>query len=1089
MVSALRHLRRRASLGSGLAALALVGFVLPSRGAGGEPSPLTPVDLLCDSMVNPLGVDSTPPRLSWQLRGDGQRGLRQGAWRVLVSSSREALERDQGDLWDSGRVESDEQLHLPYGGRPLRTAEQVFWKVRVWDGDDRASSWSAPATWTMGMLEAADWRGGWITDPELLRWSRPLLGYRSQETDAAESPKWIQVDLGSAHPIQELRFHALRHTVAEGLGFPRRFKVDLASRSDFADAVPVADHTAADYGPWATLIQIPVGGVTARYVRLTATRLRLVDGKACLALSQIEVRSGGQNVAVGAAVTASDRLERPPWSTAAVTDGLGVPGTNPRANGTLLLRREFPVRARLRRALASVCGLGHYEMTVNGARVGTGLLTPGWTAYDKTCLYDTHDVTPLLRMGANAVGLVLGNGMYNVQEGRYHKFVSAFRPLMAIVQVRMEYEDGAVDVVATDGRWRVASGPTVFSNVYGGEDYDARLEPRGWEGPGFDDSTWSAAVAVDAPGRVLRGASHASPPFRAYEVFPPVQVREPRPGVAVYDFGQNASMMPRLRVRGPAGARVRMIPAELLKPDGTGDRGSSGGDEASWSYTLAGRAEGETWFPRFFYHGSRYLQVERSAPAGSTPPEVEAIESFVVHSDSPAAGEFACSSELFNRIRTLVRWAQRSNLAHVVTDCPHRERLGWLEQYHLNGPALRYETDLTRLFAKTFADMADAQRPNGLVPDIAPEYVVFDQGFRDSPEWGSAIVLAAWQHFVWTGDDGPLRRNYEAMRRYVSYLAGRADHDILSHGLGDWYDRGPGPPGPSQLTPNPLTATAIYFEDNQALSRIAARLGRADDARSYADAAARIGRAFNHRFFDPATSTYATGSQTAQAMPLVLGLAPTDQRSRVLEGLVRDVRAHGNATTAGDVGYRYVLRALADGNRSDVIFDMNHQTEKPGYGYQLEKGATSLTEAWDADPRSSQNHFMLGQITEWFYGDLAGLAPEAESPGFKRVRVRPRPLSGVTWVRAAHESPRGRVAVAWQREGNAFRLEVELPPGTSAEVWVPSSDAHDVKEGGRPADQVAGVRFLRQDAERALFEVGSGRYSFSSALPRSFSTP
>src|SRR6266568_4571195 len=339
MVSALRHLRRRASLGSGLAALALVGFVLPSRGAGGEPSPLTPVDLLCDSMVNPLGVDSTPPRLSWQLRGDGQRGLRQGAWRVLVSSSRERLDRDAGDLWDSGRVESDEQLHRPYGGRPLRTAEQVFWKVRVWDGDDRPSTWSAPATWTMGLLEAAEWHGRWITDPDLLRWSRPHLGYRSRETDVPDTVKWIQVDLGSAYPIQELRFHALRHTVGERLGFPRRFKVELANQPDFADAVGVADQTARDYEPWVTLIRVPVSGVTARYVRLTATRLRLFEGKACLAFSQIEVRSGGKNVAVDADVTASDSLEQPPWSAAAITDGLGLPGTNPRANGTLLLRR------------------------------------------------------------------------------------------------------------------------------------------------------------------------------------------------------------------------------------------------------------------------------------------------------------------------------------------------------------------------------------------------------------------------------------------------------------------------------------------------------------------------------------------------------------------------------------------------------------------------------------------------------------------------------------------------------------------------------------------------------------------------------
>jgi hypothetical protein len=739
------------------------------------------------------------------------------------------------------------------------------------------------------------------------------------------------------------------------------------------------------------------------------------------------------------------------------------------------------VRAGLRRALANVSGLGHYEMTVNGARVGDGLLTPGWTSYDKSCLYDTYDLTPSLRAGANAVGLMLGSGMYSVQEGRYWKFLSPFRPLTALAQIRLEYEDGAVDFVGTDGQWRVAPGPIVFSNVYGGEDYDARRHPEGWDQPGFDDASWAAAVVSDAPSRVLRGASHSSPAFRTFETFAPVQVRALGPGVAVYDFGQNASMMPRLRVRGPAGAQVKMIPAELLKADGSVDRTSAGGGDSWWSYTLAGRAEGEDWFPRFFYHGSRYLQVERSAPPGAALPEVERLESVVVHSDSPSAGEFASSSELFNRIRGLVRWAQRSNLAHVITDCPHRERLGWLEQYHLNGPALRYETDLTRLFAKTFLDMADAQQPSGLVPDIAPEYVVFEKGFRDSPEWGSAIIMAAWQHYVWTGDDTPLRRNYEAMKRYASYLAGRAKDDIVDHGLGDWYDLGPGEPGQSQLTPIALTATAITFEDNQALSKIARRLGHDDDAARYADAADRIKSAFNRRFLDTSRSLYATGSQTAQAMPLVLGLVPEEHRSRVLDALVRDVRSH-RGPTAGDVGYRYVLRALADGGRSDVIFEMNNQSERPGYGYQLARGATSLTEAWDANPRSSQNHFMLGQITEWLYGDLAGLAPDPAFPGFERVRIRPQPVTGIEWARAAHASPRGRIAVQWRRDKGAFALDVDLPPNTSAEVWMPAAEAGSVREGGRPIGRAPGVRFLRQDGGRAVFAVDSGRYAFSSPL-------
>jgi hypothetical protein len=1068
-----------------LAALAAVAWAVTPRTAADGSGALTPVGLRCDWMVDPLGVDSAPPRLSWQLEGDGRRGLRQRAWQVVVASSEEGLKADRGDIWDSGRVESDEQLHVPYGGRPLRSAERVFWKVRVWDAEDRPSAWSAPGSWTMGVLEPADWHGRWITDPALLRWIRRHLGYRSKDADKEDAVKWVQADLGSPHAIEKLVFRAVRHTVAEGFGFPRRFRVEIAGRGDFADAVVVRDRTAEDQNPWVSSIEVPVSGVRARYVRLTATRLRNCDGKACLALSQIEALSNGRNVAVGGQVSASDSLEESPWSAAAATDGLGVPGANPRANDTLLLRREFPARAGLRRALVNVCGLGHYEMVANGQRVGDGLLTPGWTDYDHLALYDTIDFTAHLHPGRNAVGLLLGGGMYNVQAGRYHKFVSPFRPLAAIAQIRLEYEDGAVDVVGTDGEWRVAPGPIVFSNVYGGEDYDARLEPRGWDQPGFDDGAWSAAAVMDAPARVLRGGSHASPPFRTFEAFTPVGVREVRPGVTVYDFGQNASMMPRLHVRGPRGASVTMIPAELLKADGTADRESAGGGEAWWRYTLAGRPEGETFFPRFFYHGSRYLQVERTSPAGATLPEIESLESVVVHSDSPPAGEFACSSGLFNRIRGLVRWAQRSNLAHVITDCPHRERLGWLEQYHLNGPSLRYETDLTRLFSKTLADMADAQRPNGLVPDIAPEYVVFDGGFRDSPEWGSALILAAWQHYLWTGDDAPLRRNYDAMKRYIAYLASRANDDIVGHGLGDWYDIGPNPPGYAQLTPIALTATAIYYEDIGALTRIAARLGHAPDAKRYAEDASRVKAAFNRRFFDPKASVYATGSQTAQAMPLVLDLVPEGHRARVLEALVRDVHAHGNGTTAGDVGYRYVLRALAEDGRSDVIYDMNRQSDRPGYGYQLARGATSLTEAWDANPRSSQNHFMLGQIVEWFYGDLAGLAPDPDGPGFGRVRIRPQPVPGITWARAAYASPRGRISVAWREEGGMFLLDVDLPPNTSAEVWMPAADERGLSEGGAPAGEAPGVWFLRHDGDRTVLAIASGRYAFSSPLARS----
>lgn len=1000
---------------------------------------LVPYDLRVDNLVAPLGVDSAAPRFSWKLRAASPdlRGARQTAWQLRVGTSPES-----GDVWDSGQLDSSDQLNRPFAGRPLRSHERLFWQVRVWDEHREPSAWSEPATFTMGALTPADWAGAhWITDPELLRWQRPKLGFSSSETTDANTPKWLQLDLGSPQPIERVRFHPIRHTMPENWGFPQRFKLEAADEPTFATPRILADFSAKDYGPpWAPVIDVATAGANARFLRLTIPRIRLTDGKGRVAFAQIEVLSAGKNVAPQAAVSASDALENELWSPAAAVDGLGVPHGNPRANSTLLLRREFAVRPGLRRALLHVSGLGHYTLHLNGTQPDHGLLTPGWTTYEKTVLYDTHDVTPLLHEGPNVLGLQLASGMFNVQPGRYVKFTSAFRPLTAIAHLRLEYADGIIESVATDPSWRVTPGPITFSNIFGGDDYDARLEPAGWDRPGFDDRGWTPAVTHAGLGGQLRGASHASPPFRTFEVLKPVASHELRPGVTVYDLGQNASLTLRLRARGPAGSRLKILPSELLHPDGSLNRATVGNAEASWNYTLAGRESTEEWRPPFFYHGSRYLQVERSPATPDGPlPELDSIEGVVTHSASPPAGDFACSSDLFNRIRTLIRWAQRSNLAHVISDCPHRERLGWLEQYHLNGPALRYEWDLTQLYLKCFDDMADAQTAEGLVPDIAPEFVKFGGGFRDSPEWGSAIILAAWQHFVWTGDDAPLHRHYEAMRRYHDYLASKSRDHLLNHGLGDWYDRGPKPPGPSQLTPIALTATAIYYEDTLTLARIATHLGRADHARALTTRAGEIKTAFNRAFLDSATGTYATGSQTAQALPLVLDLVPREHRAAAFAALLRDIEGRGYAVTAGDVGYRYLLRALADGGRSDVIFTMNHQSDKPGYGYQLARGATSLTEAWDANPTSSQNHFMLGQIMEWFHGDLAGLKPDPAAPGFARVIVRPQPVAGIDWARARHESPRGPIAVEWRRHGSELKLVVDLPPNTTALVHLPGA--------------------------------------------------
>ena len=755
-----------------------------------------------------------------------------------------------------------------------------------------------------------------------------------------------------------------------------------------------------------------------------------------------------------------------------------------------VFKRDLILEKKVAEAVLSICGLGHHELFLNGTKVGDDLLAPGWSGYRKTCLYDTFDLTDQLRNGKNELRVMLGNGFFNVTGGRYVKLTGSFGQPMLTLQMRVRFDDGTEQTILSDESWRTANGPITFSCVFGGEDYDARLEKR------LDDaSIWTPVTFTNGPGGALTGLSQAAAPIGAIETLKAVKVNKISPNLWVCDFGQNASFMPRLKVKGVAGASVKMIPAELLGEDGRiydpMCRGNS-----FYTYTLKGESTGETWFPQFFYRGGRYLQVELSAPEGKPLPEVTELESVVVHSKAKPAGDFECSNELFNRIRTLIRWAQRSNLMSVITDCPHREKLGWLEQYHLHGYALRYEWDMAAMYVKGMGDMAQAQLDNGLVPDIAPEYTVFKGGFRDSPEWGSSFVIVPWQQYETTGDISLLVTYFDRMKRYCDYLASKSQDLIVSHGLGDWYDIGPKKPGFSQLTPMKVTATAYFFRCADILSRTAALLGKTEDAEKYGALAAKIREAFNRNFWNEEAGIYSTGSQCANAVPLVMGIAEPHMRQRALDAIVKDIEAKG--LTAGDVGFHYLLRALYEGGRSDVIHAMTNQSEKPGYGYQLKKGATALTEAWDALAGSSHNHFMLGHITEWFYAGLAGIQPDPAAPGWKKFIIKPAVVGDLTWVKAHYDSPYGRIVSNWKRDPSTslragkLTMDVTIPPNSTATIYVPAKDAAGVTESGvkigearAPAlSNVEGVKFLRMENGAAVYEVGSGTYQFKSALTK-----
>jgi hypothetical protein len=761
-------------------------------------------------------------------------------------------------------------------------------------------------------------------------------------------------------------------------------------------------------------------------------------------------------------------------------DDTRVPSTPPLP----IFRGTFSVNKPAVRATLFLSGLGESEAMLNGKPVTQAVLTPGWTDYRKTVFYDTYDVTRLLHAGANAIGVMLGNGMYNVQgvEGRYTKFVGSFGQPKLIAELRIHYGDGSTEIVSSSEHWKTASGPILFSSIYGGEDYDARRAMPGWTLPTFQDSAWKQAVLVDGPGGELRGEN--LPPMEVIRTYSPVKINRISASLAVYDLGQNFAGRPAIAVSGPRGSSVRILPGELLDSSGRVTQASQAASPDApvvLNYTLAGDGV-EHWAPQFTYSGFRYAEVTVSGKDG--PPDVKGFDGQSIHDAVSVDGSFTSSNNLLNRIHQLIDSAIQNNMVSVLTDCPTREKLGWLEQTHLAGSSILYNYNLPLLYRKMARDMRDSQTADGMVPAIAPEVVAFldDAGrntdFRDSPEWGSAIILSPWTAYTFYGDATVLRDNYDAMVVYAHYLETRAKDNIVSYGLGDWYDIGPAAPGKSQLTGEAMTATAIYFQDLTDLARIAAILNKPAEAAEFTSRAAEVKASINAHLFHPETNNYDKGSQTANAMALALGLVPDDRRAGVLNNLVADIRRHQNHVTAGDIGFHYLVRALTDSGRSDVLYDMLMRTDSPSYGYQLSHGATALTEAWDANPDSSQDHFMLGHAEEWFYRGLAGIDFDLDRGEERRIWIHPQIVGDLHSVSASYKSVLGLIASRWQREADTLRLDVSIPPGATATISFPPEFGRSVKESGRDLRGDEGVLSMSDGNGPISIVVASGNYRF-----------
>ena len=718
--------------------------------------------------------------------------------------------------------------------------------------------------------------------------------------------------------------------------------------------------------------------------------------------------------------------------------GGGKKSWGPRRNILPMMRKSFSIAKDVKRATAFICGLGHFEMSVNGKKTGDHFLDPGWTNYSKHALYVSFDITNELQQGRNAIGVMLGNGFYYIPGQRYRKMTGAYGLPKMIINAVIEYADGTTENIISDESWKAAPSPVIFSSIFGGEDYDANLEQDGWDIAYFNDSKWRNAVITKGPS-ILN--SQTAEPVKVMEKFSSVKKAMLKPGILVYDLGQNFSGIPSIVVKGQKGDTIRIIPAELTNADGSANQKGSGGPSY---FTYISKGEGiESWQPRFSYYGFRYLQVHCIAKDSLHQlPEIKNVEGLHIRNSAGTVGGFTSSDDLFNKTNRLIDWAIKSNMMSVFTDCPHREKLGWLEQTYLMGSSVQYNYDIAALCRKTINDMKQAQYADGRIPEIAPEFVQFTPPFDESPEWGSAAVILPWYNYQWYGDRQTLVNAYDMMKRYVLYLKNRAKDNILTHGLGDWYDIGPNRPGLSQMTKMGVTATATFYYDLIIMTRVATLLNKKEEANNFKKWAAAVKKSFNDLFFDKQKLQYDSASQTANAMALYMGLVEPQYRDAVVKSLVKDIHDRNYALTAGDIGYRYVLRALEEAGRSDVISQMNNRDDVPGYGYQLKHGATALTESWQAYPSVSNNHFMLGHLMEWFYAGLCGIKQAAMSVAFKKIEIKPQPAGDVKQAAASYHSPYGLIKTDWTKTGNTFTLNVTIPANSTAEIYFPANDKY-----------------------------------------------
>lgn len=1052
------------------------GFV---RAAAPNTFDIHTTHLLCDYLPEPLGLDDLHPRLSWQMES-ARPGAKQTAYQIMVASTPELLRQNHPDMWDSGRVTSSISVDLPYAGVPLLPRTRYFWQVRVWDENGKRVAPSQPSWWETGLLQPSNWKAQWISSDTA-----------EARDDRESAPKWIwTADPGietnskpSKHRFR-LEFDLSQRPVEATLLITAKDNVSAAINARQVIEAPPPPSWGPDY-PWGTFQKVNVTSdlregknvVTAEADLFSPSpagliallRLRMPDGQVVRYVSDSSWKSEESAEGNWQAIDYSDSN----WKSATVVgkvgdDPFGTPWGPEPAN---LFRRSVRIDKVVKSARLYVTSLGSYQMRINGNRVGKHILAPGWTDYKSVVYYQTYDVTSMLHLGENVIGALLGDGWYGsglVSFQQRYNFGSP--PLRFLAQIEISFMDGTHQTLVSDSSWRTAPSAILSSEIYNGENFDARDEQLGWDKPGFHPvSTWREAIVSDAPR--ARIAAQNFQPIEIEEQLYAKAITNPSPGVYIFDMGQNMVGTERLRVHGAKGTRVRMRFGEVLQPDGLLYRENMRTAAEEDTYTLRGGGE-EIFVPHFTYHGYRYVEV--TGYPGK--PSQNTVSGLVFHTDAPFTIQFDSGSSMVNKLWNNILWGQRGNFMSIPTDCPQRdERLGWMGDAQVFWRTASYDMNLAAFSEKFAYDMRIAQSPSGNYSDITPRVgVVVGDG---SPGWADAGVIIPYVASHQFGDTRIIEQSWDSMDRYLNALL-KQNPDFINHRVayGDWLAIG-------SKTPQDLIGTAYWAFDVQLMARMARVLNRPNDAARYDKLFESIKAAFQQQFVH-ADGSVGSDSQTSFVLALYMDLVPKDLQQAAAAKLVADIHTHGHLTT-GFLGTPYIMNVLSNTGHSDIAYKLLLTNTFPSWGYMVDHGATTMWERWNGnqmldDPgMNSFNHYAYGSVAEWLYRYVAGIDLGPEDKAFHHFYLHPQFDATLGHARATYESMYGTIVSKWSFANGEIEWTATIPANTTATITIPVPSGIRLLLNGSTIDRATELALTSADKDTQVFEAGPGTYRFT----------